>query len=63
MAEMAASPQEEMANSQGMKVLVVERAGLPEDFVSFPSLYGECNRYHSYLCRVGRLSGVRYLQW
>ena len=33
MAEMEVSPQEEMANSQGMKVFAVERPGLPEDFV------------------------------
>ena len=38
MAEMEASPQEEMANPQGMKVFAVERPGLPEDFVSFPVL-------------------------
>ena len=38
MAEMEVSPQEEMANLQGMKVFVVERPGLPEDFVSFPAL-------------------------
>ena len=40
MAEMEVSPQEEMANPQVMKVLTVERPGLPEDFVSFPALYG-----------------------
>ena len=40
MAEMAVSPQEEMANPQGKKVLAVERRGLPEDFVSFPALCG-----------------------
>ena len=33
MAEMEVSPQEEMANPQGMKVFAVERHGLPEDFV------------------------------
>ena len=38
MAEMEASPQEEMANPQGMKVFAVERPGLPEDFVPFPAL-------------------------
>ena len=38
MAEMEASPQEEMANPQGMKVIAVERPGLPEDFVPFPAL-------------------------
>ena len=41
MAEMEVSPQEEMANPQGMKVFAVERPGLPEDFVSFPALCGE----------------------
>ena len=39
MAEMEVSPQE-MANPQGMQVFAVERHGLPEDFVSFPALYG-----------------------
>ena len=42
MAGMEVSPQEvqEMANPQGTKVFAVERPGLPEDFVSFPSLCG-----------------------
>ena len=40
MAEMEVSPQEEMANPQGMKVFAVERPGLPEDFVSSPALCG-----------------------
>ena len=40
MAEMKVSPQEEMANPQGMKVFAVEGPGLPEDFVSFPALCG-----------------------
>ena len=40
MAEMEVSPQEEMANPQGMKVFAVERPGLPEDFVSFPAMCG-----------------------
>ena len=40
MAEMEVSPQEEMANPQGIKVFAVERPGLPEEFVSFPSLCG-----------------------
>ena len=40
MAEMEVSPQEEMANPQGMTVFAVERPGLPEDFVSFPALCG-----------------------
>ena len=39
MAEMEVSPQEEMANPQGMKMFVVERPGLPENFVSFPALW------------------------
>ena len=38
MAEMEVSPQEEIANPQGMKVFAVERPGLPEDFVSFTAL-------------------------
>ena len=37
MAEMEVSPQEEMANPQGMKVFAIERPGLPEDFVFFPT--------------------------
>ena len=40
MAEMEVSPQEEMANPQGMKVFAVERPRLSEDFVSFPALCG-----------------------
>ena len=40
MAEMEVSPQEEMANPQGVKVFAVERPGLPEDFVSFPAPCG-----------------------
>ena len=37
---MEVSPQEDMANPQGMKVFAVERHGLPEDFVSFSALCG-----------------------
>ena len=40
MTEVEVSPQEEMANSQEMKVFAVERPGLPENFVSFPALCG-----------------------
>ena len=40
MAEMEISPQEEMANPQGMRVFAVERPEFPEDFVSFPALCG-----------------------
>ena len=39
-AEMKVGPQEEMANPQGMNMLVVERHGVPEDFVSFRTLCG-----------------------
>ena len=39
-AEMKVSPQEEMANPQGMKVFAVERHGLRGDFVCFPALCG-----------------------
>ena len=60
MAETEVSPQEEMANPQGMEVFAVERHGFPEDFSCIFLLYVECNRRHSYLCRIGRLSGVRY---
>ena len=40
MAEKEVSPEEEMANPQGMKVFAIERPGLPEDFVYFPALCG-----------------------
>ena len=40
MAEMEISPQEEMANPQGMKMFAVERHGLAEDFISFRALSG-----------------------
>ena len=40
MAEMEVSPQEKMANPQGMKVFAVERPGLPEDYVYFSALCG-----------------------
>ena len=40
MADTEVSPQEEMANPQGIKVFAVERHGLPEEFVSFLVLYG-----------------------
>ena len=40
MAEMEISLQKEMANPQGMKVFVVERPGLPDNFVYFPALSG-----------------------
>ena len=57
MVEMEVSPQEEMANPQGMKVFAVEIPGLPEDFVYFPV---KCNRRHSYLLRICRSFGIRY---
>ena len=38
--EMEVSPQENMANPQGMKVFAVERHGLPRDFVSSLALCG-----------------------
>ena len=59
MVEMEVSPKEEMANPQDMAVNVVERHELPEDFVFFV-LCVECNRRHSYLCRIVRLYRVRY---
>ena len=40
MAEIEVSPQEEMANPQGMKVFAIERHEFPEDFVSFRGLSG-----------------------
>ena len=40
MVEMEVSPQEEVANPQGMKVFAVDRHGLPEDFVYFRALCG-----------------------
>ena len=38
--EMDASPQDEMANPQGMKMFAFERHGLPKDFVCFRTLCG-----------------------
>ena len=37
---MKASPQEEMASSQGTNVLAFEKHGFPEDFVSFRTMCG-----------------------
>ena len=61
MAEMEGSPQEEMANPQGMKVFAVERSGLPEDFVSFPALCGvQSSPLVFIFLQICRLFGVRY---
>ena len=61
MAEMEVSPQEEMANPQGMKAFAAERPGLPEDFVSFPAL---CGVQSSSLVFAPNLPFVRGpLQW
>ena len=61
MAEMEVSPQEEMANPQGIEVFAVERPGLPEDFVSFPVL---CGVQSSPLVFASNLPFVRGpLQW
>ena len=59
MAEMEVSPKEKMANSQGMEVLAVERPGFLK-ISCILLLCVECNRRHSYLCRIGRMSGIRY---
>ena len=56
---MEVRPQKEVDNPQDIKMFAVERHGLPEHFVLFV-LCVESNRHHSYLCRVVRLSGVRY---
>ena len=40
MAEMEVSPQEKMANPQGMEVFAVERPGFLDFFLSFPALCG-----------------------
>ena len=40
MTEMEVSPQEKMANPQGMKMFAVEKQGLPGDFVYFRALCG-----------------------
>ena len=40
MAEMFVSPQDEIANPQGMKVFVIDRHGLLEEFVYFRVLCG-----------------------
>ena len=61
MAQTEVSPQEEMANPQGMKVFAVERPGLPEDFVYFPAL---CGMQSSPLVFAPNLPFVRGpLQW
>ena len=60
MAEIEVSPQEEMANPQGMKVFAVEGPGFPEDFVSFPALCGVQSSSLVHLLRICRLFGVRY---
>ena len=60
MAEMEVNPQEKMANPQGIKGFVVERH---MDFLKISCIFllcVECNRRHLYLCRIGRLSEVRY---
>ena len=58
-AEMGVSPQEEMANPQGMKVFAVEDLGFLKILCLF-LLCVECNRRHSYLLRICRSFGVRY---
>ena len=55
-AEMDFRPQDEMSNSQGMKVFAVERHEISEDFV----LRVMCNRRRSYLLRIMRSSVVHY---
>ena len=40
MAEIEVTPQEEVANLQGIKLFAVERNGFPKDFVYFPALCG-----------------------
>ena len=40
MTEIVFSPQEEIANPQGMNMFAVVKHGLPEDFVSFRALCG-----------------------
>ena len=59
MAEIEVSPQEEMANPQGMKVFAAERPGLLKISCLF-LLCVECNRRHLYLLRICRSFGVRY---
>ena len=59
MAAMEASPQEDMSNPQDMKVFTVERHGFLK-ISCLLVLCVECNRRHSYLRRIVRLSGVRY---
>ena len=61
MTEMEVSPQEEMANPQGIKAFAVERPGLPDDSVSFPAL---CGVQSSPLIFAPNLQFVRGpLQW
>ena len=42
-AKIEVSPEEEMANPQGVKVFAFEIHGLPEEFVHFRTLCVECN--------------------
>ena len=58
MAEMEVNPHEEMANSQGMKCSPLRNMGILKISCLF-LLCVECNRRHSYLCRIGQLSRVR----
>ena len=60
MAEMEVSPQEEVANLQGIKVFAVERPGLPEYFVYFPAPCGVQSSPPVYLLLICRSFGVRY---
>ena len=60
MAEMEVSPQEEMANPQGMEMFAVETPGRPEYFVTLSAHCVEYNRRHPYLLRICRSFGVRY---
>ena len=53
------SPQKDMAIPQGMKVFAVRNIGVLKISCIF-LLCVECNSRHSYLCGIGRVSGVRY---
>ena len=60
MSEIEVSPQEQMTNPKYMKVFAFERRIGFLKTSCFFMLCVECNRRHSYLRRIVRLSGVCY---
>ena len=58
MAKMEVSPQNEMASPQSMKVFVIDRHGLPEEFVYFRDLCG-VQSLPLVIARIVRLGVIR----